>query len=210
MPAITTYAEAAAYLEGARNRSNGRPLANNTRLEPRHDGSIAVRLHRTDVVTFLADGRVVLNTGGWTTVTTQDRINRFSPARVYSQTVRNPDGSIVKDWSGRAAKAWAVCSASPAFVTPPKAQRCRCCKGTGVDVWTVDGGWVYELGHEEDWEHRIGWYPYQVPERHERPCYRCGGTGERDYGSIPIYPEFRDGIVVDATGEVVIGAEAAA
>ena len=56
-----------------------RKLANNTYLERRSLGEIAVRLHSTDILTFHEDGRVVLNSGGWTTVTTKDRMNRYLP-----------------------------------------------------------------------------------------------------------------------------------
>jgi len=51
-----------------------RKLANNTYLEV-HDGSYGIRLHDTEVVTFYAD-RTVLNSGGWRTVTTKDRMNQ--------------------------------------------------------------------------------------------------------------------------------------
>lgn len=58
-------------------------VANNTYLVP-VEGGIAVKLHQTNVVTFLQEGTVILNSGGWRTVTTKERINSFSPARVYS------------------------------------------------------------------------------------------------------------------------------
>jgi hypothetical protein len=38
--------------------------------------SYAVRLHDTDVVTFLPSGSVALDSGGWQTFTTRDRMNR--------------------------------------------------------------------------------------------------------------------------------------
>src|SRR5207249_5341140 len=57
-------------------RRDERGIANNTRLVRRAADRLAVRLHRTDVVTFYADGRITLSTGGWETVTTRDRINR--------------------------------------------------------------------------------------------------------------------------------------
>jgi hypothetical protein len=79
-----TYADAATLLATARNPADGKPLANNTRLVQRGD-DYAVRLHNTDVVTIHPDGTYTLRTGGWETVTTKDRINRFSPARVYSE-----------------------------------------------------------------------------------------------------------------------------
>lgn len=79
----STFKEAEAFLAGKGSRS----IANNTRLERREDGSIAVRLHATDVVTYRPDGSIVLESGGWRTVTTKDRMCRYLPApwRVYSE-----------------------------------------------------------------------------------------------------------------------------
>lgn len=58
-------------------------LENNTTAVRRPEG-IAVQLHETDVVTFRDDGAVVLNSGGWDTLTTRDRLQRYAPgARVY-------------------------------------------------------------------------------------------------------------------------------
>lgn len=78
-----------------------RKLANNTYLERRGGAlgdRIAVRLHDTDVVIYNRDGNVSLYTGGWLTVTTKERINRYSPARVYSDRGR-----------------WMLCQAPPNF-----------------------------------------------------------------------------------------------
>src|SRR5262249_27597834 len=58
-------------------------LENNTRLI-RCGDDYAVVLHSTAVVTIHQDGTYTLRTGGWRTVTTKDRINKYSPARVYS------------------------------------------------------------------------------------------------------------------------------
>lgn len=67
-------------------RRDTRLVANNTRVIRRHSTLIAVQFHRTDVVSFWEDGTVTLNTGGWTTVTTKDRINRcLFFFRLYSE-----------------------------------------------------------------------------------------------------------------------------
>lgn len=61
-----------------------RKIANNTYLElDRH--SVGVRLHRTIVVCHHQDGQITINTGGWDTVTTRQRINAHLPPpyRVY-------------------------------------------------------------------------------------------------------------------------------
>lgn len=77
------YTEAIDYLNKGRNK-NSRPWANNTRLERRGE-SVALRLYSTDVVTFRPDGSAVLDTGGWRTVTTKDRINSATTGwNVYS------------------------------------------------------------------------------------------------------------------------------
>jgi hypothetical protein len=72
-----TYATADATL-GSRDR---RKVANNTYLERRDEQTIALRLHATDVVTF-RPGTITLDSGGWRTVTTKNRINYALP--VYS------------------------------------------------------------------------------------------------------------------------------
>lgn len=76
---MNSYKECEKYLAGGRDKNN-RPLANNTRME-RRPNAITIRFHATDIVTYYADGRIILNTGGWHTVTTSDRIHRFSPSK---------------------------------------------------------------------------------------------------------------------------------
>lgn len=61
-----------------------RKVGNNTYLL-RLDDNIAMthllslRLHYTNVLTWMPDGRVIIESGGWRTLTTKDRINRFIP-----------------------------------------------------------------------------------------------------------------------------------
>lgn len=70
------YSTADSKLQGRNNLR--RKVGNNTYLV-RNSGvpgdSIHLKLHNTYVITWYADGRVELNTGGWRTVTTKDRIN---------------------------------------------------------------------------------------------------------------------------------------
>jgi hypothetical protein len=70
---VKNFAEAEASL-GKRDR---RKLENHTYLERRENGSIAVKLHATDVVTYLPNGRTVLASGGYRTSTTKDRLIRY-------------------------------------------------------------------------------------------------------------------------------------
>jgi hypothetical protein len=78
-PTPTNYTEAAAILAAGRTADSRdcRKIANNTTLETRDGGRIAVRLHRTDIVVFYKNGATVLDSGGWQTVTTKERFNRY-------------------------------------------------------------------------------------------------------------------------------------
>lgn len=83
VPSISSYAEAEKACTSRGKPAARRKLANNTWVE-RRDAGFAVRLHDTDVVTYYPDGSIRLDTGGWRTVTTKERINRFSPFGISS------------------------------------------------------------------------------------------------------------------------------
>ena len=70
-------------MDTARNRANGKPLENNTRLFDRGD-HFAVRLHNTDVVRIYPDGWS-LHTEGYSSLTTKDRLNKYSPVRIFQR-----------------------------------------------------------------------------------------------------------------------------
>jgi len=73
-----TYAEALNMVHGKTNRKT-RKVGNNTYAEIEYDNSVSIRLHGTTVVRFYPSGIVKLNSGGWHTSTTKDRINKYSP-----------------------------------------------------------------------------------------------------------------------------------
>jgi hypothetical protein len=75
-----THKEGQRLMQSARNRTAGKPIQNNTRLFDHMDGSFGVVLHGTEVVTIHTDGTYTLRSGGFRTVTTMDRIRRWSPA----------------------------------------------------------------------------------------------------------------------------------
>lgn len=66
-----------------------RKIANNT-YAIRHDGVIAIRFHETEIVRYTSNSMVSLNSGGWLTMATKERINRFTPTaiQVFSQSGR--------------------------------------------------------------------------------------------------------------------------
>lgn len=75
------YQEAVAFLRGREQRNLPMP---NTRAEWRaargsaYPERVIIRLHSTAVVTIYSDGRRVLNSGGYMTMTTKDRMNRYA------------------------------------------------------------------------------------------------------------------------------------
>jgi hypothetical protein len=78
---MTNYTEATTKL-GNRTR---RKLENNTYLEQIDQETIGVKLHNTFVVKYHKNGNCTLDSGGWKTVTTKDRINKYSPVRIYQK-----------------------------------------------------------------------------------------------------------------------------
>ena len=79
-----THAEAVLMVRGKRNKTS-RKIGNNTYAEILNDNTVAIKLHSTYVVKIRDDGTYTLNSGGWQTVTTKDRINQYSPVRVYQR-----------------------------------------------------------------------------------------------------------------------------
>lgn len=85
----TTWEAANERLQRAGKPVPSRKIANNTYLQRRGEHDIAVKFHDTDIVLFRMPGsvthehgEVVLNTGGWLTKTTSERINRYLPGTV--------------------------------------------------------------------------------------------------------------------------------
>jgi hypothetical protein len=182
---MLTHSAAAAMM--TRGRNGQRRLGNNTYLRPCGDDFV-VRFHATNVVTIHADGTYTLNTGGWETSTTKERLNSWSPARVFSE--RGTWGIWHRD--------------DPK--TEPKFRACRICRGAGrvssgtgkcYYTWSRDGGY-----------RRI--FPPVITVSRWAECYACNGTGQRDYGSKSMPVIFFDGIRVDSDGRVLDGNSALA
>ena len=90
---------------------NRRKMANNTYLERREGGDIALKLHDTDIATYHDDGRVELRSGGWLTVTTKERLNRFTDASIWSTrgiwTISVPAGNGTYEQRNQNSCGWA-------------------------------------------------------------------------------------------------------
>ena len=79
-----THTEAVKMIKGISYRTR-RKVGNNTYAEILHDGSVGITLHSTCVVRIHEDGTYTLSNGGWQTPTTKDRINKYSPVKVYQR-----------------------------------------------------------------------------------------------------------------------------
>ena len=82
LPTRTTKAQS---LCGLRDVVNSRKIGNNTFEITYENGDRAIRLHYTDVVTTHPDGSYTLDSGGWDTVTTKQRMNQYSNASVWQK-----------------------------------------------------------------------------------------------------------------------------
>lgn len=77
-----------------------RRLAHNTYVEQLPHADLAIRLHATRILTFHSDGSFTVNSGGYRTVTTKQRLNALLPAgyRVYSLRyvwhISTPEGTF--------------------------------------------------------------------------------------------------------------------
>lgn len=91
---LRTYKDANALLGNRKTKK----IDNNTYLE-RYDGGsvsrISLRLHKTNIIDYLSDGEVRVQTGGYVTVTTKDRLNKYSNAWITQRNFQwyNRDGS---------------------------------------------------------------------------------------------------------------------
>lgn len=66
----------------------------------RKDGVLTVRYHNTDVVTVFENGTIKLNTGGWRTSTTKNRMNQASNQYDLGFQVYQRDFAWFVDWNG--------------------------------------------------------------------------------------------------------------
>ena len=65
-------------LQGLEGITTSKKIGNNTFEVNYNNGDRVIRLHNTNIITFKNDGSIILNSGGWKTLTTKDRINNFS------------------------------------------------------------------------------------------------------------------------------------
>jgi len=84
---INSYTEAVSALKKGRPNQASRKVGNNTYLEEDIISEcIHLRLHRTRIITWWADGHVTVQGENWQTNTTRDRLNSFLPTGFYIST----------------------------------------------------------------------------------------------------------------------------
>lgn len=72
-----------------------------TKVHPVLGGGFAVQYHATDIVIARPDGTITLNSGGWRTPTTKERINRYLPTGYtliqdkHTWYIKQPNGADV-------------------------------------------------------------------------------------------------------------------
>ena len=80
---MENYKSLTEFLNKGRNE-NYRRIANNTYVE-KESTIISIRLHETNIITYYPDGKIKLNSGGWQTVTTKQRLNDFTSFAIYQK-----------------------------------------------------------------------------------------------------------------------------
>jgi hypothetical protein len=97
MSELNSFKECREYLDKGKNRKNtmDRPIAHNTRVVQLDDGTIGIKFHNTYIIKYYSNvlhgvkvhegDSIQLNTGGWKTVTTRDRMNRFCPLNIWTE-----------------------------------------------------------------------------------------------------------------------------
>jgi hypothetical protein len=103
---IDSYAQAAEMCQKRGKPADSRKIGNNTYIERRGE-DFAVRLHNTDILTIRPDDSFVVDTDGWLTVTTKDRLNTFAPRGVQFASDRGQWKVCFNGWSDIGSKPYA-------------------------------------------------------------------------------------------------------
>jgi len=77
----TAFEQAEAFMRGRQSRVIG----SNTRLVRDTNDTISVYHHRTPIVSYEDNGEIVVDTGGYHSMSTKVRVNEFSPLHVWQK-----------------------------------------------------------------------------------------------------------------------------
>jgi hypothetical protein len=157
-----------ASLATVQHRPTPRPriVERNTFAFTRPDGAEVVRLHMTDIVTRTPDGRTRLDSGGWRTMTTKDRMNTHAaPYVVHSRAGVWYVSERGAQWSpeGRSVPFYDGIVLPDAFDPQSKAARCA------AKALTEQTQMKAQLGH---YLKRLRALP-ELPLPHSGDCWLC-------------------------------------
>ena len=79
---LLTYEDCSAIFAKAKNKERGKPMHYKNTLLKKEGEAFTIRLWDTDIITITPQNILILNSGGWRTKTTKDRINEFSPVYI--------------------------------------------------------------------------------------------------------------------------------
>jgi len=71
--------------ENMENIAKSRKIKNNTLKIWYKNGDIAIKLHYTNIIIYKNNGDIILNSGGWKSVTTKSRMTEFSPFYIHQK-----------------------------------------------------------------------------------------------------------------------------
>jgi hypothetical protein len=134
------YSEAKQLVAKARDAYRGYRLPGRegrTRLVERENG-IAIRYTETDVVTIHPDDSVTLNSGGWNSKTTRDRMEYAEPVNVFTDggvTYVTPKDTYV--WAKGKDQSPRVWEFKDGMIFNASGTKCLNAKQLGVRSWTV-------------------------------------------------------------------------
>lgn len=202
------------FMEKAKRRTHGRPIANNTRLVELMNGDYGVKLHSTVIVAYHKDGLQSITLGGWDTITTRQRINQFSVARVGSS------GKLYGLPSDYPSSPYTGVHHTSDPTTPARVWKCRTCSGKGLKpffrypIYCWPPLVTYTGLHHERCPQPDGHTaPAKVPclfcgkvETHQEgdtPCWKCKGAGRVDYGSRPIPTPLTGTLLIAPNGQAL-------
>lgn len=84
-------------LQGLAGVTSSKIVANNTVKYIDNTGE-HIRLHNTDILSFIK-GKIVLNSGGWRTMTTKERMSQFLPNGWYVQQEKSVWYLVLRKWN---------------------------------------------------------------------------------------------------------------
>lgn len=179
-----TYGEALKVFNKAKDPFKGKPVNNNTRLislgttHPDEEGKchslLGLKLHDTVIVTYFPDGSYELDSGGWKTLTTKDRMNNYTPFHIHQEKliwyINNkhlfkdgiriePDGTVKGDMTPGELKEWKYTKEKIMAFAKRFAEALPVPQPSGGDCWYCafrdkeDRTWGDMADHVHLWHH---------------------------------------------------------